>query len=172
METTQEKKTLTQRQIFWIRFTFRIIFAMIVPLVFLVWKFNLFRIETTTTTNITFGGWGIIAILVVFFVIKAVIKYINQGLPYSMASQCLSGFTRILLPIIAIILIGYIIFNIFSDGLKEFLFVMCVLLVSETIAIPINPFPKWIHEHRKEEVENHDKKLIDSFCDEFFKRNK
>lgn len=165
----KEKK---EKIIFWVRALIWLIFALIIPLTFICYKFKLF--QTTTTTKVAFGGRGIIAIIILFFFIKALIGYVKKGLPYSMTTQCLDGFVKVVLPLLAIILIGYIMLTTFKDGLSPFLITMGVILGCEIVAIPVNPFPKWIYEsnkkRRQDEATEVGQSLIQDFMNEFFKK--
>ena len=59
---------------FWIRFAIYFLLGLVVPVVFLIWRFKLFGKVST----ISIGGWGFIAILlfVIFFIkmLKAIKK--------------------------------------------------------------------------------------------------
>lgn len=164
---------IPEKAYFWIRFALWLIFALIIPFGFICWKFNLF--QTTTNTSITFGGWGIIAIIILFFVLRAMINYVKKGLPYSMTTQCLNGFIKIVLPLGVVILIGYILLTTFKDGLTNFLVVSGVILGCEIIAIPLNPFPKWISENqsklRKQETEEATRSVLKEFVNDFIKKD-
>lgn len=164
MENKEKKPFLSTKTCFWLRFVGWILLALIIPCGVIIWKFNLFQVSTKQ--SITFGGWGIICVIILFFVVRAMINYVRKGLPYSMATQLLNGFVKVLLPIIVIMIVGYILLTTFSEGLTNFLIVMGIILGCEAIAIPLNPFPKLIHDKKLDET----KGLFSNMLDEWEKR--
>ena len=132
------------KTVFWTRFVFWTLLACVLPFIFIVWRFELFQ----PISKIQIGGWGIIAIVIVAVFAFAIIRYIRLALSakYSLISQCLSGFCKIIIPLCVIMVILY---NIKSN-IDLFLQVMGVVTVCEAVAIPINPLPKWAYECQKE----------------------
>ena len=163
----KEQVTLSDTQVFWLRFALWLVFALIIPFTFISIKFNLF--ETTTSTSIKFGGWGMIAVIILFFTIRTILKYVIKGTTYSMTKQVIEGVLKVVLPLVAIFFVGYILLKTFQEGMNEFLMVMGILIVCETVAIPLNPFPKWLSDHEKKEDQN----VIETALEEWDKkRNK
>lgn len=149
---------------FWIRFIFWFIFACALPFAFIVWRFKLF----TTISSIQIGGWGIIAIVIVVVFALTVVRYVRMALSarYSLMGQCLSGFCKVVLPLLAFLaLLQSVKSNI--DLLMQA--VGCVVLC-ETVAIPINPLPKWAYEAQKDVRVEERKEAVDYLLDGFFSR--
>lgn len=148
------------KKIFWIRFTIYILFGGVIPIAFLIWRFNLF----TRIDKISIGGWGILAILfAAFFVIK-LMKQAKKGMPFSIVKQTINGYSKVIIPLLAVVLVLYFTKD-FIDQITQFLI---VLIISEMIAIPANPFPKWERDNGIQEQDNRFKK----FCDYFWKSKK
>ena len=150
LEQTKKKAEMSEKQLFWTRMALWLVFALVIPFTFICIKFNLF--QTTTSTSIKVGGWGMIAIIILFFTIRTILKYVIKGTTYSMTKQIIEGVFKVVLPLVAIFFLGYILLKTFQEGMNQFLTVMGVLIVSETVAIPINPFPKWLSDHKKKEI--------------------
>lgn len=165
MEEQETKKTkeLTPKQIFWIRFVFWAVFACILPAAFIVYRFDLF-----SGNKASIGGWGIFAILIVAVFIISLLNYIRKGLPYSMTSQCIKGFCKVILPLLAVLLIVWCIRN----NLDAFIQSIGCVIVCETIAVPINPMPKWIHDNMSEEEQKKFENITDIVFDKWFEKKK
>lgn len=154
------------KTVFWTRFCSWTMFACVLPFLFIVWRFKLFG----KISSIQIGGWGIIAILIVAIFIFTVIRYIKLAFKgtYSLLGQILTGVCKVLLPLIAMMAILY--------GLRNSIDLMlqalgCVI-ACETIAIPLNPLPKWAHDMQKEVREGERKDTVDYLLTEFFKKKK
>lgn len=135
-----------EKKIFWTRFTLWVLFALIVPVAFLVWRFDLFR----QVSKVSIGGWGLLAIIIVVVFFKTLLKYIKKGMPYSLTRQVLDGLVKVIIPLSAL----YAVLFAMQNSINYFLQALSVLIVSEAIAIPINPMPKWVNDNKKEDVES------------------
>lgn len=137
----KEKRTFIIRAILWS------LTACIAPLCFIGWRYEIF----TTVSRISFSGWGIISILVLFFFLMALVKYIKAGfVEYSMVKQVLNGVTKVLLPLAIVLCLCVAI----RSKMDYFIQALSVILVCEAIAIPLNPFPKWIYEKTQGQYES------------------
>ena len=76
-------------------------------------------------------------------------KAIKKGLPYSFWTQVLNGVSKVIVPLLGAILAIYCL----QDSIKQLLEFLIVVFVCEVIAIPVNPFPKWIHINKLNENE-------------------
>ena len=169
MEDTEKKENWFEKHpkaTFWIRLVSWALFACVLPFVFIVWRFELFR----PISKIQIGGWGIIAIVILAVFVFTVIRYIKLALSakYSLIGQILSGVCKIIVPLLAIMVILY---NVKSN-IDLFIKVMGVVIVSETIAIPLNPLPKWAYECQKNVKAEERKETVDYLLDSFFKKKK
>lgn len=130
---------------FWIRFAIWLVFVLIVPVLFIMFKFDIFTPKEKTT----FGGWGLIIVIITAIVCIVMLRYITKSIKHTMLKQVISGLSLITLPLGALLIGVYLIRN----SLDAFLITMLVVLVCETIAIPINPFPKWVQANKVDELE-------------------
>lgn len=157
-ETTEEKK-LTPKQIFIIRMCFWVLFSLLIPVAFIIFRYDLF----TTVSHIQFGGWGMLAIIIIFVFLIVMGNYLKKGQKkYSLLWQVLSGILKVTLPLVALYLI---LFNV-KDSLDLFMQSLLVVIISETIAIPINPMPKWVADQNRGFMND----TIDYFFNQYDKR--
>lgn len=171
-EEKAKKKSIGQilaehpKSVFWTRLVLWATFAGILPFVFVVWRFELFK----SINKIQFGGWGVVAIIILAFFIFAIIRYVRLALKgrYSFVGQCLSGICKVIIPLFAFLLI----LNSVKNNVELLIQVMGCVVICEMIAIPINPLPKWAYEMQKDVRETERKDAMDYFLDGFFKRKK
>ena len=140
------------------------IFAAGLPFAFIAWRYGIFKEQTAIALN----GWGVlgIVILIVFFITLA--GYIRKGIKPGYFKQCASGFCKVVLPLLAILLI--------LEGIKSdielFEKALCVTIVCELVAIPINPFPQWLEERRKEQNLEEQEGVAEVLWNKFFDKKK
>lgn len=158
-EKKEETKKLTPKQVFAIRMVCWVLCALIIPVAFIIFRYDLF----TKISKVQFGGWGMIAIIIIFTFIAVLGKYLKRGFKkYSLVGQIISGVIKIVLPLVALY---FILVNI-KDSIDLFLQALAVVIISETIAIPINPMPKWVYEQSKGEAQD----TIDYFFKKYDER--
>lgn len=147
-EKTSEKMSKKQ---FWVRFSLWALFAAIVPVAFIIYKYGLFvPADTQAKSEYQLSGWGILAIAIVAIFLLILLKDAMKGLPNgSMIKQCVKG-VGALIPLFLLILM----INSVKDSIESFEQVMIVLFVSELVAVPINPFPKWAAQNNIDMTEN------------------
>lgn len=145
---------MNNKKIFWIRFFIYVLFGLIIPVTFLIIRFKLFQ----KISSISIGGWGIVVILIVFGFVVKMLKSIKKGLPFSLATQIISGYLKIVLPL----LIAALVVNALKNCVNELIQFLVVLIICEAIAVPANPFPKWIHDNKLEEQENQTRKIFET----------
>ena len=113
-ETKKETKKLTPKQIFAIRMVCWVLCALIIPVAFIIFRYDLF----TKISKVQFGGWGMIAIIIIFTFIAVLGKYLKRGFKkYSLVGQIISGVIKIVLPLVALY---FILVNI-KDSIDLFL---------------------------------------------------
>lgn len=172
MEGTKEKKSLGQiieehpRTIFWVRFILWLSFAGVLPFAFIVWRFELFH----TISKIHIGGWGIILVLLVAFIVFTIIKYVKLALSgrYSFIGQCLGGFCKIIIPLATFLLI----LRSAQNSIDMLIQAVGCTLLCELTAIPLNPLPKWAYDCQKNVRVEERKETFDYLLDGFFRRKK
>lgn len=131
---------------FWSRFTLWVLFALVLPLIYIFVRTNLFY--TVNKVSI----WLLIVILIVFLFVRQLWRYLKNGIPYSMLLQVISGVVKIILPLLALYSV-ILIFRLKVDeivtatkGIEQFLI---ILIPCQMIAIPINPMPQWVYENKE-----------------------
>ena len=60
-EKTPEQIKKEETTAFWVKFAFWCAFALVIPVGFIVWRFDLFR----TISPVQFGGWGVLATIII-----------------------------------------------------------------------------------------------------------
>lgn len=144
-----------EKKIFVARVILFIIFGCVLPFTFIAWRYQIFK-----GTQISLTGWGFIAILIVFFFVWYCLKVLKNSIPFSMTYQILSGFIKVILPLILVLCIV----NALEDSIRLFKQALIVVICCEAVAILINPFPKFMHDKGIEKTEN--------LFDLFFKKKK
>lgn len=137
---TEENKTKEQskaKALFWGLFALWTCFALIAPVAWIVWRYQLFQPKT----EYQFGGWGFVAVVIIAVFSLTCFRYVCKGFPrWSMAKQCIKGLCAITIPLLAL----YFALNCVASNIELFLQSLAFVTASETVAIPLNPFPKWI----------------------------
>lgn len=168
----EQKKSLSEivedhpQAVFWARFASWAMFSCVLPFLFIVYRFNLF----SKISKIQIGGWGLIAIVIVAIFVFTVIKYIRLAFAgrYSLVGQILSGICKIVIPLGVFMVVLYNIRN----NVETMIQVLGCVIVCETIAIPLNPLPKWAYEMQKDVSDSEKKDTVDYLLTEFFKKKK
>ena len=140
-----------EKKIFLARLILFTIFACVLPFSFIAWRYHIF----TTLNSISLSGWGIIAIVIALVFIVYVARMLKRGMPYSMLTQCIGGLLKVTLPLIIL----YVVVNAIKNQSEIFLQALLVVIISETIAIPINPFPKWLNDNQIKKEDSYFEKL-------------
>lgn len=150
---------MSDKKIFILRAVLWTLFAAVIPLIFIGWRYDLFRKAGT----IQLSGWGMIGIFIVLIFLIVLVKYIKAGFTeWSMVKQVLNGVIKVLLPIL--VLLGLCMG--IKSNIEYFTQALSFVLLSEAIAIPINPFPKWVYEKSKGRFES----VIDLFANKLNKK--
>ena len=150
--------------VFWSRFVLWLICALGLPIAFIIWKFELFQV----VSKLNISGWGILVILLVLIVVFIIVRYVRLILnaKYTFVGQCLNGFCKVILPLLAALLIFYNTRN----NIDLLIQVLSAILLCETMAVPLNPFPKLVYDKQKGVREEERRETVDYLLDSFFKR--
>lgn len=146
----QSNDELKEKKVFIARLILFVLFGCVLPFVFIAWRYQIFG-----GTRISLTGWGFIAILIVFFFVMYCLKILKNSIPFSITYQVLSGFIKVILPLILVLLVV----NALEDSIRQFKQALIVTILCEGIAIVINPLPKYMHDKGIEKTEN----LMDTF---------
>ena len=145
-ETTQNEdleQKKKEKKIFIARMIGFTLFGAILPFIFIAWRFDIFRVGASDVSpKISLSGWGLLGIIVVYFFIRYCMNVLKRSIPYSLTYQIVSGFIKVIMPLILVYAIVVALknsFNVFQQAL--FITICC-----EAVAIIINPLPKYMHD--------------------------
>ena len=134
-EKAKEEKRA--KAMFWGMFALWSVFALIAPVVWIVWRYDLFQPKT----SYQFGGWGFLAVVIIGVFCIACFRYVCKGFTrWSMAKQCIKGLCVITIPLLCL----YFALSSVASNIDLFLQSLAFVTASETVAIPLNRFPKWV----------------------------
>ena len=140
------------------------IFAGVLPFLFIAFRYGIFK----SSGAIALNGWGIIGIVILGAVIITLFKYLREGMEEGLMKQCVLGFCKVILPLLAVLLI--------VEGIKSnidlFEKALAVTISCELVAIPINPFPEWLEKRRIEKGLKHQESIFGALWDKFFEKKK
>ena len=180
LEKNQEAETLDEEKknklvawieghpktVFWMRLGLWILFAGILPFLFIAWRFELFG----KVGQLQLSGFGLIGIIILAVVAITIIRYIKLAFKakYSLLGQFLGGVCKIIIPLLALLAV----LTSVRDNVDAMIKVLGVVTVCELTAIPLNPLPKWAYEMQKDVRAEERKETMDYLLDGFFKRKK
>lgn len=152
------------KAVFWLRFFLFTICALVLPILFVGYRFELFH----KASKISISGAGVIVIVIVAVFVATIIKYVKNVIKVKnvFISQCISGVCKIIIPLLAALAL---IENI-KDNLDIFLQSLGMVIICEAFAIPLNPLPTWAAEQQKDIKVEERKDTVDYLLDGFFKR--
>lgn len=154
-----EKEETKAKKVFIARAILFAIFGCVLPFVFIAWRFEIF---SNGGSRVSLTGWGVIAIIIVFFFIVYCLKILKNSIPFSMTYQILSGLIKVILPLLLLL----IFINALEDSIKQFKQALGIVIGCEAVAIVVNPFPKYMHDKGIEKTEN----LMDTFIEKWKKK--
>ena len=159
--TEEEIQKSKEKKIFAIRVIIWSLFACFIPIGFIGWRYDLFK----KVGAMQLSGYGLIAVVIVFVFLYVVVKYIKAGfVEWSMLKQIINGVVRVVLPLGALLSLCISLRN----SLEIFIQALGCVLLSEVIAIPINPFPEWVWKKSKGRFEN----AVDFVAEKFYNKDK
>lgn len=142
----EDKKEIDKEKLyFWIRFVVWIITSLVIPVVFINYRYGLFY----QINKVALSGWALLVgiIFLVFGVI--LIRYVLHARKYSYFKQIIKGVVCLILPL------SFVIYCLYCsrETIEQLIQVLCVCTLSWTVAIAVNPMPKWTYEQSKGEQE-------------------
>ena len=140
------------------------IFAGGLPFAFIAWRYGIFKDQGT----IAISGWGILGIVILGIFFFSLANYIRKGMQPGLFKQCASGFCKVILPLLAVLVI--------VEGIKAdiqlFERALGVTIVCELVAIPINPFPEWLEKRQKDLKLAEREGYFEGMWNKFFEKKK
>lgn len=137
---------------FWIRLSLYILLGAIIPVAFLIWRFELFH----KVSDIKLSGWGLITIIFIVIFFSKLIKTAKKGLPYSQTVQIFNAISSVFLPLFLVTMC----LSMMEGLMKQLFQFVLVLAICETAASMINPIPIWAYQNN---IELQTKSLKDLF---------
>jgi len=118
------------------------LFAVILPIIFINNKYHLFVKED----ELRFTGWAIVGLLILFIGLYALCSYVISAysVKYRTWVKLLKGFQRILLPLILL----FFVCGLINNNIDRIQTLLLEIIISEAIAIIINPFPYFVYKHK------------------------
>lgn len=118
------------------------LFAVILPIIFINNKYHLFVKED----ELRFTGWAIVGLLILFIGLYALCSYVISAysVKYRTWVKLLKGFQRILLPLILL----FFVCGLINNNIDKIQTLLLEIIISEAIAIIINPFPYFVYKHK------------------------
>ena len=153
--TQEEKKT--KIKIFIARLTGYIMFGLLFPFAFLVWRFGLFQ----QTNKLNIGGWGVVAIIFAAVFFAKLVKQAGDCVESTFVKQVFQAIGKVLVPLLAVTLCLYAV----GDFWKELINFFIILTICEPVAYVLNPFPEFLAEKEKEDKKNGLISIIELFWD-------
>lgn len=139
---TQEggKKALSEKGKFWLLFGLWCLFACILPICFIGWRYDLFG----GNAELRLSGWGLIAIIIAFAFGMAVFRYAKIAFKaeFSYLWQCVSGFFKVVFPLLLVALA----LNTIKTDVDRMVQALTVVAIFEAVAVPLNPMPRWVYD--------------------------
>lgn len=145
MNENEKKEIDKEKMYFWVRFATWIICSLIIPICFINYRYGLFY----QVNKIALSGWALL-VGIIFFVFSVIlIRYVLHSRKYSYFKQIIKGVVCLILPL------SFVIYCLWCarETIEQLIQVLCVCCLSWTIAIAVNPMPKWTYEQSKGEQE-------------------
>lgn len=146
IEKQEENKKMSPKVIFAIRFIVFLCFALVGPATYLIVRFDLF----TTTSKLQIGLWGCVLFGIIIAVVSVLIKFYLDGMKnkYSFLKQIVQGLIGLICPLLLVLLILIYL----RDNINLIIEALYVFLPCESVAIIVNPLPKWCFENNVEGI--------------------
>lgn len=170
MEEEIKKKSLFDvidehpKTVFSIRLVLWVLFSAILPIMFIAWRYDIFKPQG----KLKLTGFGIIAVIIAAVFLITLVKYIYLSLKPGLVKQCIAGLCSIVIPLIIV----YVLVSNIADTIDLFKQALGCVIVCETVGIPLNPFPAWIEKIKEKRGEDKAKGFIATFVEEFFTKRK
>ena len=158
----EKKKKSKKVRIFLARFFGYVTIGLLIPMGFLIWRFQLFQTES----HITYGGWGVVVtIFTTVFLIKLA-KQAELSIDSQFGIQVLGAIRKVLFPLFCITFCLFAVKNFIEELIEFFI----VLTVCEPIAYIINPFPQLLRDTEAKREENKEKAKLMKFAEFFWSK--
>lgn len=131
----------------WKKFTVKLIlwlvFSAVIPIIAIANKYDFVKDGKTKYT-----GWAIISGVIAFIVVMVALRYILRLLKWSMTKQIISGVMLVIVPLFFL----FILSDLIANNIQSIKYILVVSMISEFVAIPLNPFPKMLWEKNIQDI--------------------
>lgn len=121
---------------FWGKLILWLIFAAVIPVVTIIDKYDMVKNGT-----IKYTGWAILVIAIITIVLMVMLGYVLKAMKWSMFKQIVSGIRNVLIPLAVLLVCAELI----ATNIANIKYILIVSIISESFAILVNPFPKWLY---------------------------
>lgn len=158
----KEKKELTDKQktgIFVARLIAFILFSVGGPVAYIMGRFKPFTASESTQV----GFAGAIVIIIILVGVAVLVGFYLEGMKakFSMVKQIANGLLKVILPIVALLVLTWGM----SKYLEQLMEILIMLIPFETVAIVVNPLPKWAFDNNVEGLGNVLSGILDKIKD-------
>ena len=128
---------------FAIRLVLFVLIGIVGPLAIIYSQYQMF--SPRVPDSIKIHGWGIVALLIFAGGMYYVIISLSKAFSNYFIRQIMSGFSKIVLPI----LLAYLIVNTIAANVDKVKVILIGSLLCEIIAVPLNPIPPLIYKREE-----------------------
>lgn len=128
-----------------VRLILFITFAVLIPVIFIGVKYGIFK----NPSALSFSGVGVLAVIIVLGFSFFMVNQLKKAMPYSMVTQIITGTLTVIVPLVCF----YCLLNAIRGSIDIFLECLLVTIISEFVAIIVNPFPQLMqsNENKKQD---------------------
>ena len=160
MEKEEKKKLdIDSPQVFWTRFILWVVFSLVIPILFVNYRYGLF----SKISGIALSGWGTLVGIIVFVFCCVFLRYILHSKTYAFYKQIIKGCLYLVAPCCFVLWVLYCSRNTIDQLIQ----VLACCTLSWAVAICVNPMPRWVYMQSRGETEN----LIDLVLEKREKRD-
>lgn len=123
-----------------------VLFGCLIPFGFIAFRYGIFK----APSNLTFSGIGVFAIIIVIAFALYIANAIKRAMPFSIVSQIITGLLYVIVPLVCF----YCLLNAIRSTIDIFLNCLIVTIISESIAIIVNPIPQLLANSQIEKQES------------------
>lgn len=146
MAEEKETKVNKEKAWFWIRFASWVLFSLVMPILFINYRYQLF----SKVSKVSLSGWCLFIGVIVFVFSIILVRYVLHSAKYSYLKQVIKGAVFLILPLLFVIYCLYCC----RDTIDQLIQVLSFCCLSWVIAIAINPMPQWVYNQSKGEQED------------------
>lgn len=154
----EDKKEIDKTKLyFWIKFVVWILTSLVIPILFINYRYGLFY----QINKVALSGWALLVGVIIFVFSIILVRYVLHSRKYSYLKQIIKGVVCLILPLCFVIYCLYC----SRETIEQLIQVLCLCTFSWSVAIAVNPMPKWTYEQSKGEQEEFINYVLDKRVD-------